>query len=152
MKCSLLPIVFVSPALASSQPHDHGQKHAQAIVANADIVVTINPEIRVSAVLAAPVPALLRKCGNSAEFKVRVVNQGFTTARLRAAVVGEGKDRVTLHMDATKLSGKPEDLRLLHLTPFSAGATDVTIAFTIDNNFGDPGGGDQVHLLLRCSG
>jgi hypothetical protein len=147
MKRALLLIVFrCSAAMAQHDDHAHDSSTSNG---DAQIVVTINPEARISATAAAPMPPPA-KCGTPVELKVRIVNQGYVTAPLRVAIVGDRSRRVALHMDTVKLSGRTEDARLVHLIPLSTGATDVTAAFSIHNNLGDQGGRDQVHLLVRC--
>src|SRR5262249_30812631 len=91
-------------------------------------------------------------CGSATALKVKVINQSFITAPLRAAIVGDGARYISLHMEGTRLTGKAEDNRTLHLIPLGPDPVDVTIAFSIDKNIGDLGGRDRVHFLLRCQG
>jgi hypothetical protein len=116
---------------------------------NAHIVVSINPEARVSVTLAAPLPSP-SACGSNTALNVKVINQGFITAALRASIVGEDAPRISLHMDSVRLSGKAEESRMLHLLPLGPDPVDVTIAFSIDKSIGDLGGRDRVHFVVRC--
>ncbi len=144
----LLILLALGSVVASAEDHaDHPDPLAPG---DAQIVVTINPEARVSAVLDAPLPAS-GTCGSATALKVKVINQGFVTAPLRASIVGDGVKHVVVQMDDTKLSGEPQESRTLHLIPLRSDAVDVTIAFSIDKNIGDLGGRDRVHFLVRCS-
>ena len=145
----LLFVLALGTAVAWAE--DHADHHGSPPADDAQIVVTINPEARVSAVIGAPLPPPA-PCGSATELNIKVINQGFVTAPLRAAIVGDGARHVALRMDSTKLSGQPQDSRVLHVIPHESGLVDVTIAFSIDNNIGDLGGRDRVHLLLRCHG
>jgi hypothetical protein len=147
MRRSLL-LLALTFAVARAQGHAH---HHQSVspLGDAHIVVTINPEARVSAALGAPLPSP-DACGSIMELKVKVINNGFVTAPLRAAILGDGVRQVALHMDSTKLAGIIEESRALLLIPLRPDAIDVTIEFGIDNNIGDHGGRDRIHLLLQC--
>lgn len=144
-----LVLFALAGATGQARAEGHVDRHGLGSAGDAQIVVTINPEARVSAIIGAPMPPP-PKCGEPIELKVGIVNQGFVTAPLRAAIIGDIKGRVALHLEATKLNGAAEDTRLLHLIPLSSSATDVTVGFSIDNNIGDLGGRDRVYLLLRC--
>lgn len=146
-RLALLALPIAGTAFAQ-QDHSH-HHHAAPPAGDAQIVVTINPEARVSAIVAAPLPPPA-PCGEATELKVKIVNQGVVTAPLRARLVEDGARYAALHMDAAKLSGRLEDTRLLHLIPLGAAPVDLTLAFSIDNNIGDLGGRDRVHLLVRC--
>src|SRR5262245_28654681 len=101
------PLVVLAAIVsgARAQHEDHAHHHEEpASTADAHIVVTINPEARVSAVLGAPLPAP-PVCGTAMELRLKIVNQGFVTAPLRASIVGDGARLVELHMDGAKLSG-----------------------------------------------
>jgi hypothetical protein len=130
--------------------HDgHSHRHEAEAVSDAQIVITINPEARVSAAVNAPLPKP-PACGSVIELEIKIINQGFVTAPVRASIIGSGSRLVELHMDAAKLSGNREDTRKLHLIPFGEDVADITVAFSIDNNVGDLGGRDRVSLLVRC--
>jgi len=145
MKPLLFLLIF---GIAAAQVEDHAH-HAASPVDDGQFIVTINPEARVSVVLGAPLPAP-SPCGTAQELKVNVVNDGFVTAPLQAAVIGDGARYVSLHMDGAKLSGEAKDTRTLRLIPHGPELVDVTMAFSIDNNLGDLGGRDRVHFLMRC--
>lgn len=146
MRQALLLLVLAS---AAARTAEHAADHVAPSPHDAHIVVTINPEARVSAVRSATLP-LPAPCGSAVTLKVKIVNQGFVTARFQASVVGDGAHRVEMHMDEAKLNGQPQDHRLLHLIPVHPGPVDVTIAFSIDDNIGGHGGHDRMHLLVRC--
>lgn len=150
MKQLIFAFAVASLPAFAQQDQAHYQGHGDPTSSDAQIVVTINPEARVSAVVGSSMPPT-PKCGEATELRVQIVNQGFVTAPLRATVVGDGKSRVALHMDAAKLNGGPQDIRLLHFMSLVSGPTDVTVAFSIDNNVGDLGGRDRVSLLLMCN-
>jgi hypothetical protein len=144
------PLLFLLALWITAAPaEDHAHDHSSLSPEDAQVVVTINPEARVSAVIAAPLstPA---PCGSATRLEIKVINQGFVTAPLRAAIVGDGARHVALRMDNTKLSGGPEDSRTLQLIPRGPDPVDVTIAFSVDDDIGDLGGRDRVHFLVRC--
>jgi hypothetical protein len=134
----------------AARAEDHTHHGATSAPSDAQIVVTINPEARVSAVLGAPLPAPAA-CGSATALNVRVINQGFVTAALRASIIGDGVSSVALQMESGKLSGESNDSRTLHLITLGPDPVDVTVAFRIDKNIGDLGGRDRIHLLLRCN-
>src|SRR5271154_3714145 len=69
-----------------TQTPDRGALEA-ALPSDAPINVTINPEGRVSVTLGHALPSPT-PCRTPVEFGVRIVNQGFVTARLEAQLVG----------------------------------------------------------------
>ena len=144
----LLSLVAM-PAIVVAQAHPEHRHERVVPAGDAQIIVIINPEARVSAAIGAPLPPPV-KCGEAAELKIKVVNQGVVTAPLMATLVGDGSKHVDLHMEKSKLTGAPEEGRALHLIPTGPDAADVTIAFSLDRNIGDLGGRDRVHLLVRC--
>jgi len=146
MRWLSLPLALGGGIVFAQEDHAH---HTVPPPDDAQIVVTINPEARVSAVLGASLPSP-SACGDATELKVKIINQGKITAPLRARLVDGGARIGALHMNAEKLSGQPEDSRLLHLMKLGPGPVDMTVAFSIDNNIGDLGGRDRVHLLVRC--
>lgn len=142
-------LLLLALGSATAMAENHAHHHEALPPGKAQIVLTINPEARVSAVMAAPLQAP-GACGSPTELKIKVINQGFITAPLRASIVGDDTSRVSLHMDGAKLSGKTDDFRTLHLIPLGPDPVDVTIAFSIDKNIGDLGGRDRVHFVVRC--
>jgi hypothetical protein len=134
--------------MAVAETHDMGNMQMMS-AGDAQIVVTINPEARVSAVLGASLPSP-SPCSESTELKVNIVNQGRVTAPLRAKIVGDGAKLVTLHLAQEKLSGAPIDSRVLHINPLGNQPVDITIAFSVDDHVDDLGGRDRVHFLMRC--
>lgn len=111
--------------------HSHHDHHVVETRKSTDppIKITINPEARVSVVRGGSLPPV-KACGEAIELPVKITNQGFVTASLRASIVGDGGRHISVHMDGAKLSGKAEDNWTLHLIPIGPGLVDVTIAFS----------------------
>lgn len=124
---------------------DMGAPHGQG---GAPIVVTINPEARVSAELNSPAPATT-KCGAPIRLQVKILNQGGITAPLRAHLV-DAPAGVAIALDGAPLSGQPEDWRTIRVISKRKSDTDLTIAFSLTNGAGDLADRDRVHWLLRC--
>jgi hypothetical protein len=144
--------IFLLPLLARTQDDTHMHNHpGMAAVSPNDppIKITINPEARVSAVMAGALPSPA-PCGTAIDLPVKIVNQGFVTSQLEAAVVGDVPPGVTLDFHPAPLKGAPEELRMLHLTLTKPGTVDLTLAFRAHNEIPDLGGRDRVHFLLRC--
>jgi hypothetical protein len=147
--------VFISlPALICAQTGEHAHKHdkSQAEKASpneAPIKITINPEARVSAVLAGMLPRPV-PCGTAAEFSLKIVNQGFVTSRLEAEFVGDVPEGVSLDFRPAPLKGVGEEFRNLRITLTNPDPTDLTIAFKAHNELPDLGGRDRVHFVMRC--
>jgi hypothetical protein len=113
------------------------------------IVITINPEARVSVVLAGALPPP-SACGTSTDLSVRIVNQGSVTARLEARLVDEPPPGVAVELDPAPLRGVAEEKRILHVRLAKPGLTDLTIAFRAHNGIPDLGGRDRIHFLIQC--
>jgi hypothetical protein len=147
--------VFISlPALICAQTGEHAHKHdkSQAEKASpneAPIKITINPEARVSVVLAGMLPRPV-PCGTAAEFSLKIVNQGFVTSRLEAEFVGDVPAGVSLDFRPAPLKGVGEEFRNLRITLTNPDPTDLTIAFKAHNELPDLGGRDRVHFVMRC--
>jgi len=148
----VLAAAWVIPTLTcaeeSGHTHDH---HKMEAVSPTDppIKITINPEARVSAVMAGALPAAA-PCGTPTELPVKIVNQGFVTAQLEAEIVGEAPAGVSLTFHPELLKGTPEEIRKLHITLTKPGPTDITVAFKARNEIPDLGGRNRVHFLLQC--
>lgn len=84
------------------------------------------------------------------DLPVRIVNQGFVTARLEAQLVGDAPAGVCLYFQPEPLKGVPEELRHLHVVLTQPGPTDVTISFNANKVIPDLGGRDRVHFLISC--
>jgi hypothetical protein len=146
--------IFLLPLLARAQDdmHHHPGMGAVSPAVSPDdpsIKITINPEARVSVVMAGALPPPV-PCGKAADLPVKIVNQGFLTSQLEAEVVGDVPPVVTLDFHPAPLKGVPEELRMLHLTLTKPGVIDLTLAFRAHNEIPDLGGRDRVHFLLRC--
>ena len=114
----------------------------------AQIIVTVNPEARVSAVLTSPQPAAA-VCGAPVDLSVKVLNQAGITAPLKARLV-DPPAGVAMTLEGAPLSGRPQDRLTLQLVSRRREATDLTIAFSFTGDAGDLADRDRVHLLLRC--
>jgi hypothetical protein len=142
--------LFLLPLVARTQDDMHN--HAGMGAASPDdppIKITINPEARVSVVMAGALPPPV-PCGTATDLPVKIVNQGFVTSQLEAEVVGDSPPVVTLDFHPAPLKGVPEELRMLHLTLSKPGVIDLTLAFRAHNEIPDLGGRDRVHFLLHC--
>jgi len=146
--------LFLLPLVARTQDGMHNHPGMGAVSPNVSpndppIKITINPEARVSVVLAgaSPSPA---PCGKAVDWPVKIVNQGFVTSQLEAEIVGDVPPGVTLDFHPAPLKGVPEEVRVLHLTLAKPGVIDLTHAFRAHNEIPDLGGRDRVHFLLRC--
>src|SRR4030095_3823467 len=117
--------------------------------AEAPILLTINPEARVSVAMAGPLPPAV-PCGSALDLNVKVVNQGFVTAHLEAALVGTAPAGVTANLDPEPLKGVPEESRVLRVTLTHPGQTDLTVALRAHNEIPDLGGRDRIHFLVEC--
>jgi hypothetical protein len=142
--------LFLLPLVARTQGDMHNHPGMGAVSPDdPPIKITINPEARVSAVMAGALP-LPAPCGTAIDLPVKIVNQGFVTSQLEAAVVGDVPPGVTLDFHPAPLKGVPEEVRVLHLTLTKPGVIDLTLAFRAHNEIPDLGGRDRVHFLLRC--
>lgn len=148
----LLAVLVLLPQAAWADEHQHVHELPPADAAattEAMIVVTVNPEARVSAVLAGVWPPRI-VCGKPVELPVKILNQAFLTARLEARLVGQLPAGVALEFDRTPLSGAPEELRTLRIAVPIVAAIDLTVAFRAPAEIPDLGGRDRVHFVLHC--
>jgi hypothetical protein len=145
-----LASVLSLTALAWGQENEH-LHHAMETTSDHDppIKITINPEERVSVVLAGALPQAA-PCRSAIDLPVRIVNQGFVTARLEARLVGDAPDGVSVDFQPESLNGAPEELRHLRIVLTQPGPTDLTISFKAHDVIPDLGGRDRVHFLLTC--
>jgi len=133
---------------AGGPPASERCSPAAAWAGDASILVTINPEGRVSVAIvgALPPPATY---GTPVEFSVAVMNMGFSTGRLEARLVGSPPAAAALDFAPEALKGVPQERRTLRVTLTGAAPTDLTIAFGLRNESPDLGDRDQIHMLLR---
>jgi hypothetical protein len=143
--------VFYLTALAVGSPWATGEDLAppQPMSADAAILITINPEARVSVRLTGKLPAPVT-CGTAGEFLLKVINQGFVATALEAELVEPAPEGTSLEFAALPLTGTPEEWRTLRLILTRSGATDLTLAFRTRNDGPDLGGRDRVHFIWRC--
>lgn len=127
----------------------HGHDHGSAASYNADIVVTINPEARVS--VAVHTPRVRARCGTTVSLRLKVINQGYVTAPLNATAIGTGARHVAVDLSSARLTGRGEESRELRLRPVGGLPADVTIAFNISQEIGDLSGRDRVNLFVTCT-
>lgn len=138
-------VLPLSGAAADDQLHNHHRTDAT----NAHIRLTINPEARVSVMLAGSLPPPL-PCGTAVDLQVSILNAGFVTAHLEAHWVGPAPPGVTFHFAEQPLTGASEELRTLRVTLTRPGSTDLTVAFRAARDMPDLGGRDRVHFLMSC--
>ena len=155
MKCAVLAVttLFLISALTSAQDAGpmHNHHKMEGVSSNEPpIRILINPEARVSVTLGGPLPPPTA-CGTVTDLAVKIVNQGFVTARLEAQFVGETPAGVTLDFHPEPLRGIPEELRTLHVTMTKPGPTDLTLTFKAHNGIPDLGGRDRIHFLISCA-
>jgi hypothetical protein len=142
---------LILPAVVCGQDDEHLHHHAMAATSEHDppIKITINPEERVSVVLAGALPQPA-PCGSVIDLPVKIVNQGFVTARLEAQLIGETPAGVYLDFHSEPLKGVPEESRQLHIMLTKPGLTDLTVSFKAHDVIPDLGGRDRVHFLISC--
>jgi hypothetical protein len=148
---SALLVGLVLPWIGRAGEDAPGQEphgRTAASVDAAPVVVTINPEGRVSAALGSPLPSPV-PWDTPVELAVKIVNQGFVTGHLEAQLVGDPKPRVRLDFPDDALKGVPQETRTLRLTLLKATPTDLTIAFRMRRDVPSPAGRDRVHFVLR---
>jgi hypothetical protein len=146
-----LAAIAMAPLCSIAQEHDHAEPIQSSDGVGEAIQLTINPEARVSVVWRGSMP-LTSTCGQALSLPVRVVNQGFVTAPIEAALVGTStSDDITLDFPMEPLNGMREERRTLRVTLNSPGLFDLTIAFHARGDVSDLGGRDRIHLLLRCA-
>jgi hypothetical protein len=145
--------IGATAAFAGADEHQHHQvtntADAPSSSAAPPIRLTINPEARVSVAMVGVVPPAVT-CGSALELAVEVVNQGFVTAPLEVALVGNVPAGVTLYLDSEPLKVVPTESRVLRVTLMEPGQVDVTVAFRARNEIPDLGGRDRVHFLVDC--
>jgi hypothetical protein len=121
---------------------------AGALPGDAAIKITINPEGRVSVTFEGPLPPPAPQ-GTPIAFDIKIVNQGFSTARLEARLVGAPAPGAILDFRPEPLRGIPEETRTMRITLTGRAQTDLTIAFRLQHEEPDLGGRDRIHLLMR---
>ena len=128
--------------------HQHGHPGKADAAAAAELIVTINPEARVSVAKGLPIPVV--PCGTEAPVRVRVINQGFVTAPLVATLDPVGERHVALRFTPARLSGRLDESQEMGLVSIGSNPAEVTIAFSISQEIGDLGARDRTHLLVAC--
>lgn len=148
---ALVASAFLSLSLAwGGAPNYADQAGKSAAPGTASIIITLNPESRVSVALSGPPPPP-RRCGAVTEFPVKIINQGFVTAQLEAKLVGDPPPPgVAIDFGPEPLKGTPEELRSLRVTLSQPGPVDITISFGARHVAHDLGGRDRIHFLMRC--
>lgn len=145
-----IAIFIALPALICAQKKsEHPDEHYKASQNKTPIVITVNPEARVSAALADTLPEPV-SCGTAADLAVRILNQSFATFRLEAQFVGDIPGGVSLDFRPAPLKGVREEFRSLRITLTNPGPTDLTVAFKAHNMSPDLGGRNRVHFVMRC--
>jgi hypothetical protein len=142
--------VFIAlPALVCAQKSERADQQYKASHNEAPIMITINPEARVSVALAGALPQPV-SCGKAADLAVRIVNQSFATFRLEAQFADDVPAGVSLDFRPAPLKGVREEFRNLRITLTNPDPTDLTVAFKAHNELPDLGGRDRVHFVMRC--
>ena len=147
MRLLTLATAFVLPTLVIA-----GGEHMHDVVSQNDppIKITINPETRVSVMLAGSLPPPVA-CGAPADLTVKILNQGFVTSRLEAEFVEDAPAGAVLEFYPEPLKGVAQETRNLRITLIRPGLTDITLAFRSHNNVPDLGGRDRIHFLMSCT-
>lgn len=142
--------VFIAlPALICAQKSEHPDEHYKASQNKTPIIITINPEARVSAELAGALPEPV-SCGTTADLALTILNQSFATFRLEAQFVGDIPGGVSLDFRPAPLKGARKEFRNLRITLTNPDPTDLTVAFKAHNVPPDLGGRNCVHFVMRC--
>lgn len=111
------------------------------------LVVTINPEARVSVVR--PAASVFTVSGGELELTIGIINEGGVTGFLRTKLVGSVPGWVTLEADAEPLTGAPREQQRARLVFSEPRMADLTIAFALPGESPDLGGRDRVSFLVR---
>jgi hypothetical protein len=134
-----VPGVILAAALVLASPHHHGPE-------GATLVVTINPEARVSVARAGPLPPP-RPCGEPIEVSLEVVNEAAMPARLAAVSATSDVDVGAL----PPLTGAAREHRTLRLRLQGPPPVDADLAFDVGPGTQDVGWRSATHLLLTCT-
>jgi hypothetical protein len=143
---TLSMLIAMSRAAGGELIHDHRQ-----VDMSAPLRITINPEARVSAMLAGELPPPA-PCGTAVDLAVSVLNHGFVTAQLEAHWVGDAPPGARLEFRPAPLSGATQELHSLKIYLTHPGPTDLAIAFKARDDVPDLGGRNRVHFLMSCTG
>jgi hypothetical protein len=122
---------------------DHEQDHH----VGTPVVVTINPEARVSVALSRsllPAPS----SADSVTLQVAVLNDAFITLPLEAVLLDPVHAGVTLEFPRAALTGQPREHRTLTLRMERQGPVDITVGFRLEDERADLGGRDRFHFLV----
>lgn len=126
-------------ALPAPVPHHHGPE-------GATLVVTINPEARVSVARAGPLPPP-RPCGQPIEVAVDIENEALLRAPLAVA-----SSMPAVQVEALPLlTGAARERRILRLRLHAAAPVDADFAFDVGPGTQDVGWRSATHLLLTCT-
>lgn len=116
--------------------------------AEARIVITINPEGRVSVATKGELPASARQ-GVPLAIGMEIINLGYMTGQLEAVLTGNAPAGASVGIEHASLKGTQKEQRTLMITLAHVGTSDLTIAFRLRNESPDLGGRDRIHFLLR---
>jgi uncharacterized membrane protein len=146
-------LLWLALAQAQHEVHSEGD-HTNANEVNsssnvAAINIMINPEARISVSRGTlPLPAVA--CGHTMQLPVKISNQGFVTAPLQVTLVNSIPEGVDLKFTSESLKGISEEIRILKVTLTKPEPVDITLSFRAENDIPDLGGGNRIHLMLRC--
>jgi hypothetical protein len=132
---------------ATAEAHDH--RHDEEQKPPRGIVVTINPEARVS-VTGRRLTYRSLTCHKPIDLPVKIFNLGFVTAPLMVRLVGNAPSVSSVALLGNGLTGGREENRVLRLFLNHIGLVDLTLAFSIRHGIEDLDGRGRVHLLLEC--
>lgn len=131
----------------AAEVHEH--RHDEEQNPPRGIVVTINPEARVS-VTGHGLTYRSLPCHKPIDLPVKIINLGFVTAPLRVRLVDSVPGVSSATLLGNGLTGVREEHRVLRLSVEGTGFVDVTIAFSAQHDIEDLDGRSRVHLLLEC--
>lgn len=143
--------LLMLPGMNRAADGEHIHEHHSQVEVGAPIRITINPEARVSVMMAGELPPPA-PCGTAVDLPVSVLNHGFVTAQLEAHWVGDAPPGARLEFRSAPLSGAPQERHSLKIYLAHPGPTDLAIAFKARDDVPDLGGRNRVHFLMSCTG
>lgn len=141
-----LTFFLLVPLRSNAQEHLHHNGPENT----APITITINPESRVSVLLAGPLPPPAQ-CGTLATIPIRIINQSFSTLQLEASLVGDSpSSEIAIDFHPEPLQGVAEESRSLGIMSSHPGPVDITLSFGARHVAHDLGGRDRIHFVMQC--
>jgi hypothetical protein len=122
----------------------------QLLQKKAVIEVTINPEARVS-IGRTQVPLTMPQCEKSAVWLIRIVNQGFVSARLNFRILAAPPANLVILEPVTpRLTGAAVEYRALHFRVNETRQMDITLGVDAGPATSDIGERARLPVLLQC--